>query len=439
MGSRRTPLSKFLHYLPFGCFVTAVLCLCFAYGLAVGKWHVFPHNFLNAGWDSLEAFRNRSELPHFIHSARYPGEGVVVCEREQVHPGVTLVTGVWKNGNDWDVGIHLVDLNGKVLHKWQCNPRSIWPNSPHNDRRAGSFDDKTKTFVHGALLLPGGDVIFNLEYFGLVRLDSQSKIIWKVPYRTHHSIFQDEDGKLWICNAKWREKSVEKFLGLRPPFVDDMILKVSLNGEIEREISILDIIYESEYYSLLFTTGQTTGDILHLNDIEVLSEKNAVTFDLFQAGDIMVSLRDINTVFVIDGKTERIKWSMISPFIAQHDPDFTGDGYITIFDNHLDNFGGSRILRIEPSTRRVEVQYGHKEGQYFFTLRCGKHQHLPNGNMLVTEAQAGRIFEINVDGKVVWSWLAPRWDESHVPEILEGTRYDAEYANFTNGLRKNEE
>jgi hypothetical protein len=158
-----------------------------------------------------------------------------------------------------------------------------------------------KTFIHGALLLPGGDVIFNLEYFGLVRLNPQSKIIRKLAYRTHHSIFQDGDGKLWVCGAKWCEKSVEKFLGLRPPFMDGMILKVCLNGEIEREMSVLEIIYESEYHNLLFTKGQTTGDILHLNDIEVLSEENANEFDLFQAGDIMVSLRDINAVLVIDG------------------------------------------------------------------------------------------------------------------------------------------
>jgi hypothetical protein len=109
----RVLFRKLWHYLPFSCFVSAILCLCFIYGVAVGKWHLFPRNFLNAGWDSLKALRNRSKLPHFIHSARYEGEGVVVYDHEQVYPGVTLVTGLWKDGKDWDVGIHLVDFKGR--------------------------------------------------------------------------------------------------------------------------------------------------------------------------------------------------------------------------------------------------------------------------------------------------------------------------------------
>jgi hypothetical protein len=58
--------------------------------------------------------------------------------------------------------------------------------------------------------------------------------------------------------------------------------------------------------------------------------------------------------------------------------------------------------------------------------------------MLVTEAQAGRIFEVNVDGEVVWSWIIPRWDENNVAEVLNGTRYGAEYADFVSGLKKDD-
>ncbi len=427
---------KFWFHLPFGCFVVAILCLCFTYGVAVGRWHLFPYGLLNAGWDSLMVLRNKPL--HYLYPARYEGEGVVVYEREQVYPGVTLLAGPWKDGDDWNLGVRLIDLNGKVLHEWQCNPRDIWAHSPHNDYATGTLDHKTETFIHGALLLPGGDVIFNLEYFSLVRLNAHSEVVWKLPYRTHHSIFQDDDGKIWVCGNKWHEDPVPEFPGLKPPFQDDIILKVSLDGVIEREISVLQTIYQSGYHNLIFALRRTTGDILHLNDVEVLSERKAHAFDLFQAGDIMVSVKMINTIFVIDGRTEQIKWSLTHPFIDQHDPDFTEDGHITVFDNNLDILGGSRILRIEPSTREVVVLYGHKKKQYFFTNWCGKHQHLPNGNILVLESDAGRVFEITADGKVVWSWITPRWDENNVAEILEGTRYSVEFASFTSRLRKDE-
>jgi hypothetical protein len=296
----------------------------------------------------------------------------------------------------------------------------------------------TNPCIHGALLLPSGDVIFNLDYVGLVRLNARSEVVWKLPYRTHHSIFQDADGKLWVCGAKWHADRAAEFPGMKPPFRDDIILRVSEDGVVEREISVLQAIYESEFYSLTLAANRTAGDILHMNDVEVLSEQKADAFDLFEAGDIMISLRHPYAVLVIDGKTNRIKWSMTHPFIDQHDPDFTDDGYITVFDNSLDHLGGSRILSIEPSTKQVKIRYGHEENQYFFTFRCGKHQHLSNGNMLITESWAGRVFEINANGEVVWSWIAPRWEKNKVPEVLDGIRYGAEYASFTSGLRKDE-
>jgi hypothetical protein len=433
----RNLFRKFWLHLPFGCFVIAILCLCFTYGVMVGKWHVFPYRFLDACLDSLRELRY--ERSHDIHPARYEGQGVVVYEPEQLFAGITLIAGYLKNGDDWNLGIRLIDLNGETLHQWLINPHDIWDRSPHHDYASRSRDVWMENpCIHGVLLLPGGDIIFNLDYVGLVRLNASSEIVWKLPYRTHHSVFLDDEGKIWVCGAKWYEDYVSEFPGVKPPFMDDIILKLSLEGVIERAISVLQTIYKSGYYSLIITSRQKTGDILHLNDIELLSKRKEDRFTLFKAGDIMVSVRHINAVFVIDGQTEQIKWIMTYPFIDQHDPDFTNDGYITVFDNNLEVFGGSRILRIEPVTREIKVLYGHKSDQYFFTFRCGKHQHLPNGNILITEAQAGRIFEVDANGKVVWSWITPRWDENNVPEILEGIRYSAEYAGFTSSLGKDQ-
>ena len=35
----------------------------------------------------------------------------------------------------------------------------------------------------------------------------------------------------------------------------------------------------------------------------------------------------------------------------------------------------------------------------------GKHQWLPNGNLLVTESAAGRAFELNSDKQIVWEFI----------------------------------
>jgi hypothetical protein len=435
---------KLLRYLPFGCFVVSVLCLCFVYGVAVGKWHIFPYRFLDAGLDTLKNLVKNKRSPHYIHPARYEGEGVVEFYPEQVFPGVTLISGAWKDKDDWYPGVRLIDLKGEVLHEWKTDPRDVWEKDPHNDYMARSKVDKAATYVHGILLLANGDIVFNLEHFGLVKMNSKSEVVWKLPYRTHHSIFEDSEGNYWVCGSKYHENNIPKYVGLKKPLIEDMIVKVSPEGVIEREISLFEVIYESGYYGII---RGYVEDILHLNDVEVLNEQKAEAFDLFQAGDIMVSMRHTNSILVIDGKTERIKWSLIYPFIGQHDPDFTEDGRITVFCNHSDWLyhgdsrwveQGSHIVSIEPSTKKVTTLYGWKKDQYFFTFRCGQHQHLPNGNMLITEAQAGRVFEINADGKVVWNWIAPRWDKKNVAEVLNGTRYTAEYADFVNGLRKDD-
>ena len=58
--------------------------------------------------------------------------------------------------------------------------------------------------------------------------------------------------------------------------------------------------------------------------------------------------------------------------------------------------------------------------------------------MLITEAWAGRVFEINTEGEVVWRWISPRWNKDKVPEMLDGIRYGLDYASFASGLRKDE-
>lgn len=432
----RTLFHRLWHYLPFGLFVAAVLCLCFTYGVAVGKWGVFPARILNAGWDSLSRLVGKPTNPHWVHPARYEGEGVVVCKEQQVYPGVTLVTGNWSDGYDPELGLRLLDLHGNVLHEWRCDAGKLW--APYDQ----AYVTAEETYIHGALLLPDGEVIFNLEYFGLVKLNSRSKVVWKLRYRTHHAIFQDEDGAVWVCGAKLHLDSTPSFPGLKPMFLEDTILKISPDGVVEREISVLDVMYKSGYQGLF---RSYSIDILHVNDVEVLSEQKAHAFALFDAGDIMVSAREINTVFVIDGEKERIKWSITYPLGAQHDPDFTEDGYITVYNNHMiqsllePERNGSRIIRIDPSTREVTTAYGWTEDQHFFSPWCGKHQHLPNGNMLITETEPGRVFEINPNGKVVWSWIAPRWNKDFTREIQQATRYGEEYASFVNESTKNEQ
>ena len=48
----------------------------------------------------------------------------------------------------------------------------------------------------------------------------------------------------------------------------------------------------------------------------------------------MISLRNYNLLFVVDPDTWKVKWYQIGPWRRQHDPEFNGDGTITVFNNN---------------------------------------------------------------------------------------------------------
>ena len=60
----------------------------------------------------------------------------------------------------------------------------------------------------------------------------------------------------------------------------------------------------------------------------------------------------------------------------------------------------------------------------------GEHEFLANGNILITESEGGRVFEINPNGKIVWEFIN-RYDDDHVAIIEQGLRYPESFAEFT--------
>jgi len=125
---------------------------------------------------------------------------------------------------------------------------------------------------------------------------------------------------------------------------------------------------------------------------------------------------------------------MTGPFIRQHDPDFLGNGHISVFDNRGGKasqgfFGDSRILEIDPVTRKASILYEGSDDNPFVTASMGNHQHLPNGNILITESKRGRVFEVNGEREIVWSYIN-RWDEDEVIVTYQATRYPDPYGKL---------
>jgi hypothetical protein len=420
-------------------FSIALLFLAFLAGSAVIAFRVFPANYILSAYESAHnVLSGNNELSvdenHHLYPQRYAESGVTAFDANRAQPGVNLITSYWWQNNRWQPAIRLIDMQGNTLHQWTVKPDEIWPDSPYSDHVAGEMN-RANNYIHGTWLMADGDIIFNVEYAGMVRMNSCSEVVWTLPYRTHHSIFRDDEGNFWAPGLNWRYAKDPDYIHPKPKFVDETMLQVSPEGEILREIFVLKSIYESGYGGLLADTFKSF-DITHMNDVEILSADMAEQFPMFAPGDIMVSLRNISTVLVIDGKSEMIKWHLQHPLVRQHDPDFEADGNIVIYDNRDDmtqegmRLGSTRLLRINPGTGEINDAYPINAMQEFYSQTGGKHQLLANGNRLITEAHGGRVFEIDAQGDEVWNWIIETRDDGLVPEVLEGTRYPTELAKF---------
>lgn len=429
--------------------LTSVVSLAFlamVYGFAAARLGWFPSSLLGPAIDyahwSLQSPDTHRLYParHDFHGARsYDENGQIVAIADATNEqDVTLVTSHFPTSAGVLPAVRVLDRRGEVLHEWRFDAKQLWPGT-RDDPMAPA--DPFQEFAHGTYLFENGDLLLNVEYHGLVRLNARSEVVWKLDRRTHHSVHRDEDGNFWVSVLDFATdlpKVVEKYLGLWPPVHVEGALCVSPAGEILEEHDFLAALVASEHKSLLWTVGPGAatrrGDLVHLNDVEPLPKALAAQYPRFAAGDLLVSLCFLNAVFVYDRQTRAIKWLASGPWVRQHDPDFLGDGWISVFDNRTDEspagqfLGGSRIVAVQPHTGAQRILHaGSTQGtglrRPFYTSLGGKAQHLANGGWLLTETTAARVFEVDAEGRIRWEWVQEPERKGMVCEVLEGTRY----------------
>jgi len=117
-------------------------------------------------------------------------------------------------------------MQGRVLHRWHTNQKGAWQHCE---------------------LLPNGDVIAIVKEKRLSRYDKDSNLIWSLQGRFHHD--------LWIHGNEIfvlaRVGRMIDYIHPQSPTLVDVIQVRSLDGELKREISVLDAIYDSPYGFLL--------------------------------------------------------------------------------------------------------------------------------------------------------------------------------------------
>jgi hypothetical protein len=350
-------------------------------------------------------------LPYVQGSTAAPGvENVTVYDPDRTSNGLNVYT------SGHEPAAFVMDMTGRVVHKWQYAVEDVWPDVPRTMHSA---------FWRRAHAFPNGDVLAIFEGIGLLKLDRDSNLLWSFHGGCHHEAFVMDDGRIYVLT---RQARVEPRINDSKPILTDAITVLSSDGEKLFEYPLLDMLESSKYASII-KGMRPWGDLFHTNSLQVFDGGLAKESPLFSAGNVMISMLKQNAVVIVKPETGEVVWAEQGGWERQHDPRLQPDGTIMLFDNMGRPGGGSRVLRYSPARKQIVWQYHGQDGD-LSSKTCGVARRLPNGNILITESDSGRAQEITEDKDLVWEFYNPHRageDDELIATLFEVTRVDADY------------
>jgi outer membrane protein assembly factor BamB len=335
----------------------------------------------------------------------YPTK-TTIWQRDKATPGETMFAS--PTGE-----VILISMAGDVVNRWV---------SPIAGHGLSLVEPLANGNILCASRIPGQQVQTILE------LDWSGNAVWSYTLPAgmgfiHHELERLPNGNtLLLCAQTITVPSISS-----KPLTDDFILEVDPNG------SIVWSWFTYEHYDELGFDPQAReliaaqgGDWAHTNAVDPLP----VSFHSAPAlrpGNLVVSQRYTNTIFIIDKQTGAVVWK-VGPAnnvtLGQHAPymieqDMPGAGNILVFDNGSGTGypvpgrspGRSRVVEIEPITNEVVWEYdASKSGLFtrlFYSDIVSNAQRLGNGNTLICSGVRGRLFEVTATGEIVWEYMSP--------------------------------
>lgn len=316
--------------------------------------------------------------------------------------------------------VFLMDMRGNYVHRW------ITPGMPRN---------------HG-VLLPNGNLLYavagplppasDMTYpqIGawsvckeLVELDWDGNVVWRYADRCQtHTFWRMENGNTMIPRVtKIPEDLAPKLKGGIPGTEDrgmmwtDGLQEVTPDGKVVWEWDLANYLDPEVHITCPLNFR---ADFTHINSCEVLPD-----------GNVLINFRNIDTTMIVDKATGNIKWQWGPGEVShQHTPTWLDNGHILLFDNGVHRKNNSlthysRAVEVNPATNQIVWQYKGDPPQSFYGSMISGCQRLPNGNTLICEGTKGRVFEVTMDGEIVWEYTNPFYAPHGDPKTFVGWRH----------------
>jgi hypothetical protein len=407
------PPASLLDKVFHAAFIVALVVIALASGAVLTAADVFPGRQIARAWQGGKALYSKLTEYQDVYGSDlwYPersvARGVTVHDPARAQAGATLYT------SGHEAAAFLVSMDGEVLHEWRRPFSTVWDASAKVKRP----QPDSHVYFRKAMVYPNGDLLVVYEGvgdtpygYGVAKLDRNSEVIWSYFGNAHHDLDIGPDGRVYVLTHAFVDEPLEGFGNLAIPRLDDFLVVLAPDGEELEEISLIDAVATSEYRHLLYTVASATADPLHTNTVHVITEETALNFPFGEAGQILLSFRELGAIGVLDLERETLVWAARGSWLGQHDPDFLPDGNILLFDNygHFDKpERRSRVIEFDPRTAGIVWQYaGTADAPLESAIRSSQ-QRLANGNTLITESDGGRILEVTPEGEIVWEFLNP--------------------------------
>jgi hypothetical protein len=360
---------------------------------------------------SLTDFQALPYLSHVEHEAYPDLKGVTLYNDALSFAGLNLLTSLEVGG------AHLLDMQGRILHSWH------------------TCDSLGNRWLYSEMGRDGSLIVLVVG-LGLVKMDWDSRIVWisrasdnpylKSPRPGYHHDFEvTESGDIYILAQELRQvdlatRTTAKKIRRRAGHSrgrnirDNFIMMLSSNGIPESSLSLYDLVGEtmsgeikaymarSETRSGAKSVVTTSDDVFHANTVEEIPRDIAVA----GKGDVLFCIRNLDFLGILKVKTGDLVWGWGPGTLEYpHHPSVLKSGNILVFDNGGRERAYSRILELNPETKKITWQYVGDPPESFFSPVMGASQRLPNGNTLITESTSGRVFEVTRDGKTTWQFL----------------------------------
>jgi len=339
---------------------------------------------------------------------------------------------------------YLVDRDGTILHTWSHT---------HGQPRP---QDNPPSYLRGwnhVEMDPVGNLYAIVPLHALLKLTLDSQLEWSCDITAHHDLAISGNGTILALTEAPRLVQIGQFTNV---VLDNLVTTVTADGVAIAELSLYDVLrtnlglrrlidaaiqrrstafrlrgwparddvvddstaedtltllrngcYDGDRrraLQLLRALPGSACDILHTNTLEVLP---AHLSRAWAPGDLLICMREINTIAVIAPAAGTVKWWWGPGHLSgPHKPSMLPDGQILVFDNGRDQHR-TRLVIVDPATSNITWTWTADQPESFFCPLAGGCEPLPTGNLLVTNSTAGAAFELTREGRIVWELVLP--------------------------------